>query len=160
MKRILICSLVMVLAISGFVYAQPKPDFSGTWVLDTAKSDLGANNPSSKQNPTQNQMRKVKLIVKQTANELIIERPSGDTASYKLDGSESINNLPNGSQGKTIMSWASDTLVAKTTVNVGGKNVTITDVRSLDANGQVMTVRVTRQTPKGEMNQTLIYNKQ
>lgn len=36
----------------------------------------------------------------------------------------------------------------------------MTDVRSLDASGQVMTLEVTRQTPRGEVKQTLIYNKQ
>jgi len=155
MKRVLFFSLVLMLAFTGSVYAQSGPDFSGTWVLDTAKSDLGMNNPAAKQMP----MHKVSLILRQTASQLTIERSTGDTAVYNLDGSESINSLPSGSQATTLMKWAGDTLVAKTTSNIGGQSVEMTDVRSLDASGQVMTVHVTRQTPRSEVKQTLIYNK-
>jgi hypothetical protein len=156
MKKILLFFFVSLLAFGNSVYAQQKPDFSGTWVLDIAGSDLGG---ASKAATKQGQMYKISLIVTQTAKQLTIKRSTGDTAVYNLDGSDSINNLPNGNQAVTRMKWDGDRLVAKTTANMGGQTIEMTDVRSLDTSGRIMTVHLTRQTPRGEMKQTLIYNK-
>ncbi len=156
MKRTLIFSLVLVLAIAGIVFAQ-SADFSGTWVLDYAKSDLGSPMASKMQ------ARKIVLVIKQTANQLSIERSMGDrkeTAVFKLDGSESVNPLPGGGKMSTWTKWSGATLVAKSTSVIGGSNVEVNDLRSLSANGRIMTLQVTRTTPRGVTKQTLIYNKQ
>ena len=155
MKRLLFFVLVFAMVIAVSVSAHAAPDFSGTWVLDVNKSDLGMNNPAAKA-----QMKKVVLIIKQTATKLSIERSTGDVAVYNLDGSESVNSLPNGGQSKTTMKWAGDTLVAKTISNTGGMNTTMTDVRSLGANGKEMVLKVSLQMPSGERKQTLVYTKQ
>lgn len=156
MKKIILFLFVSLLPLGNSAYAQQRPDFSGTWVLDLAASDLGS---ASKAAGKQGQMYKISLIVTQTAKQLTIKRSTGDTAVYNLDGSDSTNDLPNGSQSVTRMNWDGDKLVSRTTANMGGQAVEMTDVRSLDASGQVMTVQLTRQTPRGEMKQTLIYNK-
>lgn len=156
MKKVLLLSFVLVFAFASLVYAQPN--FSGTWVLDAAKSDMGMKMPAGHA-----QMHKVVLVLKQTANQLSIERSVNnkkDTAVFKLDGSESINTLPTGDKSRTIMKWAGNTLVAKTTSTVAGMNTEMTDVRSLSANGQVMTLQVTQQMPSRVVKKTLIYNKQ
>jgi hypothetical protein len=162
MKRISVLTFLMVVAITTLAFAQAKPDFSGTWVLDAAKSNLGLIGPGAKQAP----MRTVTLVLKQTRDVLTIQRTVGErkeTAVYKLDGSESTNKLPSGDETKSIVKWVDATLVSRTTAKMndpqGGRNVEMTDVRSLSANGQVMTVVVTRQTPRGEVKQTLVYNK-
>ena len=105
-------------------------------------------------------MRKVELILKQTDKQLSIERSPGETAVYKLDGSESVNRLPGGNQSSTKMNWVGDTLVGKTTSSLGNTKVEMTDVRRLDASGKVMILQVVRQTPRGEVKQTLVYLKQ
>jgi hypothetical protein len=163
MKRALVLSFVMVVAITTIVFAQGKPDFSGTWVFDAAKSDLGRMSSSAKQMP----MRTVALVLKQTSDVLTIQRTTGgqkETAVYKLDGSETTNKLPSGNETRSTVKWVGATLVSRTTAKMddsqGGGNVEMTDVRSLSANGQVMTVVVTRLTPRGEVKQMLVYNKQ
>lgn len=156
MKNTLIIFVVMILAIPGFVYSQSQTDFSGTWVLDPSKSELGINSTASQKNP----MRKMELVLTQTDKQLTVKRSSGETAVYQLDGSESINSLPGGGQATTTMNWLGDTLVATTTSSIGEMNVEMVDVRSLDASGKVMNLKVTRQTPRGEVKQTLIYLKQ
>jgi hypothetical protein len=165
MKRAFIFSVVMIVAIATIVFAQGKPDFSGTWVLDAAKSDLGQMSASAKKMP----MRTVTLVLKQTSDMLTIQRIVGEqkeTAVFKLDGSETTNKLPGGNEAKSTVKWVGSTLVGKTTAKIkvddaqGGVNTEMTDVRSLSANGQVMTLVVTRQTPRGEVKQTLVYNKQ
>lgn len=155
MKRLLFCVLVFAMVSAVSVSAHAAPDFSGTWVLDVNKSDLGMNNPAAKA-----QIKKVVLIIKQTATKLSIERSIGDVAVYNLDGSESVNSLPSGGQSKTTMNWVGDTLVAKTISNASGTNIRMTDVRSLSANGKEMVLRVSLQMPSGERKQTLVYTKQ
>lgn len=155
MKRLLLFVLAFAMIIAGSVSADAAPDFSGTWVLDVNKSDLGVNNPTAKA-----QMKKVVLIIKQTSTKLSVERSTGDVAVYNLDGSESVNNLPNGGQSKTTMNWSGNTLVAITISNSMGMDVKQTDVRSLSADGQEMVMKVSLQIPSGERKQTLIFTKQ
>lgn len=154
MKRFLWFVLAFAIVSACFVSADAAPDFSGTWGLDVNKSDFGINNPAKAQ------MKKVVLIIKQTATKLSIERSTGDVAVYNLDGSESVNSLPNGGQSKTTMNWVGGTLVVKSISNVGGRDVKATDVRSLSADGQEMVVKVSLQMPSGERQQTLVYTKQ
>jgi hypothetical protein len=155
MKRFILSSFVIVMVMTGYVYAQAATNFSGTWVLDMNKSDLGMNNPAAKA-----RMNKVVLIIKQTATQLTIERSTGDKAVYNLDGSKSTNILPGGTQAETTMHWVGNTLVAKTTSNMNGMVVEMTDERSLSANGQEMVLKIIRQTPRGEKKQNLVYRKQ
>jgi hypothetical protein len=165
MKRALVFTLVMAVAITTLVFAQGRPDFSGTWVLDASKSDVGRGSPAGRQMP----MRTVTLVLKQTSDTLTIQRTVGEqkeTALYKLDGSVSTNKLPSGNESQSTAKWVGATLAIKTTAEIsdpesGAKiKADMTDVRSLSADGQVMTVLVTRQTPRGEVKQTLVYNKQ
>jgi hypothetical protein len=159
MKRLLVFSLFLALFISGVAVAQPKPDFSGTWVLDPAKSDMGM----ARTGAAAPAARTVTLVIKQTAAQLSVERHVGDraeTAVFKLDGSESVNKAPSGSDIKSTTKWVGTTLVTKSMMMVGEANVESNDVRSLSADGKVMTIDVTRQTPRGEVKQKLLYNKQ
>jgi hypothetical protein len=157
MKRVLIISLVLVFAAAGLAYAQT--DFTGTWVLDASKSDMGETGPMARKMPAQ----KIVLVIKQTANLLTIERSVNgkkDTAVFKLDGSESSNPSPSGHVIKTWMKWAGNTLVSKSTMDMGSMKTEMNDVRSLSANGKVMTIQLTQQMPSRVVKKTLIYNKQ
>ena len=157
MKRFLMGVLVVAGMLIGSLSVQAAPDFSGTWVLDLDKSDLGVKKmPADKQA----QMKKVTIIIKQTASQLTIELSTGDTAAYNLDGSPSSNALPDGTKATTVTKWDGDSLVSTTTYDIGGQNIETHDVRSLDGSGKVMTLQITRQLPSGEMKKSLIYNKQ
>ena len=163
MKRVLVLSFVLALAITTLAFAQGKPDFSGTWTLDFAKSDMGQMRPAGKQAP----MRTITLVIKQTGDTLTVQRSMGknqEVASYKLDGSETTNKLPSGNETKSTVKWVGATLVSRTTAKIGdsegGMNTEMTDVRSLSPDGKIMTLSVTRKTPRGEVKQTLVYNKQ
>jgi len=155
MKKVLLFVLAFAIISVVSVSAHAAPDFSGTWVLDANKSDVGMKNPAAKA-----QMKKVVLVIKQTATKLTIQRSTGDVAVYNLDGSESVNSLPSGGQAKTRMKWVGATLVAETASNSSGTNISSTDVRSLSANGKEMVLKVSMRMPSGERKQTLIYTKQ
>ena len=155
-------AVAVALAAAGVSLAQDKPDFSGTWVLNMEKSNLGAGRPVTVPGG-----RTVTLVVKQTAAEMSIERQTGtqkDTAVYKLDGSECTNKLPGGSEVKSTTTWSGATLATKSKAIINAPTGPITseisDVRSLSADGQVMTIDATRQTAQGEVKQKLVYDKQ
>jgi hypothetical protein len=62
--------------------AQVRPDFSGTWTRDAAKSDLAPQGRGGSQ------------TIKQTATEIAVTiagRDGPETSTYKLDGSEGTN---------------------------------------------------------------------
>jgi hypothetical protein len=155
MKGLFFVVLAFAMVSVGTVSAHAAPNFSGTWALDLNKSDLGMKNPAAMA-----RMKKVVLIIKQTANKLSIERSTGEVAVYSLDDRESVNSLPGGGQAKTTMSWSGDTLISKTISNSSGSNVMSTDIRSLNANGREMVLKVSLKMPSGERRQTLIYTKQ
>jgi hypothetical protein len=155
MRRVVL-ALVLALLIPCLAAAQAEPDFSGTWALDAAKSDMGMGRAATA-------MRTVTLVIRQTKTRVFIERRTGDRpeiAVYNLDGSESVNQLPNGGEVKSTTTWAGATLVTKSVMATGGVTVETSDVRSLSANGKVMTLDGTRHTGRGEVKQKLIYNKQ
>lgn len=152
MKRIIFAAAFAMVLI-GSVCAHAVPDFSGTWVLDVNKSDLGI--PAAKA-----QMNKVVLVLKQTATQLSVERSTGNVAVYNLDGSESVNSMPNGGQSKTILNWSGNTLAGKTVSTMNGNDVKMADVRSLSADGREMVLEVSLQMPSGERKQRLVYSKQ
>lgn len=145
-----VLAVVMVFGIS--VRAHAVADFSGTWALDGSKSDLGT--------PAAKTQMKVVLVIKQTENTLSIQRATGDVALYKLDGSESLNTLPNGGQSKTVMTWSGDTLVGKTVSTINGSEMKMADKRSLSAGGREMVLELSMHMPSGERKQRLVYAKQ
>ena len=158
MKHPAVFIIFIILAFSGSAFAQAKPDFSGTWTLDMAKSDLGQGKPS-----TQAATRTVTVVIKQTPAVLAIERKAGErveTATLKLDGSESVNKSPSGQDIKSTSRWVASTLVTKSMMSTGDGTAEMSDVRSLSADGKVMTIDMTRKTPRGDVKQKLIYNRQ
>jgi hypothetical protein len=159
MKHSTVSIMVFItLVFSGSAFAQGKPDFSGTWTLDTAKSDMGQGRASA-QAPT----RTVTVVIKQTPGALVIDRKAGErveTATLKLDGSESINKSPSGQDIKSTSQWVGSTLVTKSMMATGEGTAETSDVRSLSADGKVMTIDMTRKTPRGDVRQKLIYNRQ
>jgi hypothetical protein len=97
-----------VFAVASVAFAQAKPDFSGTWTLDTSAAPApGAGGGGGRGGGMGGPM-----VVKQTADTLTIERTRGEnkiTTTYKLDGTESTNTMA-GREGattevKSIAKW-------------------------------------------------------
>ena len=158
MKRATVFIIFITLVLSGLAFALGKPDFSGTWTLDTAKSDMGQGRPGAMAKA------KVTIVIKQTSATLATTRTVGgrsDTAIEKLDGSESINKSPSGQDIKSTNRWEGSTLITKSVMSPkGGPLAESTFVRSLSADGRVMTIDTTMKTLNGVKKQKLVYNKQ
>ncbi len=144
------------------IFAQ-TPDFSGTWKLDTDRSEITAGRGGrrgGRGGGTPNAM-----VITQTATELTIEQSAGNqsrTLTYTLEGESSIPAGRGGSM--TITShWDGATLVSEGSQELsfggGGITIEVREVRSLSEDGQTLTVEVTRTTPRGANTNTLVYTK-
>jgi hypothetical protein len=130
MKRLVLIAFAAAVVLPFTARAQTKSDFSGTWTLEASKSDApGGRGGRGPQGP---------VTIKQTAGEITI-----GTATYKLDGSESLNQLQGRGgmvEAKSKAHWDGAKLVIETTRDIGGNTVTSTETRSLSADGKEMTV--------------------
>jgi hypothetical protein len=159
MKRVLLLAATMAVIIPFAARAQGKPDFSGTWTLDTAKSDPAPAGRGGGGGGA------ATLTIKQTANELSVQsegRQGPQTMTYKLDGSESKNEQMGRGGAQTIVSkakWDGASLVIDTTREIQGMSITTHEVRKLDNGGKEMKVESTTQTPQGEIKRNVVYTK-
>ena len=159
MKRAMVFIIFITLGFSGSAFALGKPDFSGTWTLDVAKSDMGKARLSA----GALEASKLTIVIKQSPAVLATTRNVGrgpETTILKLDGSESINKSPSGLDIRSTSRWEGPTLVTKSVMSTGHGTTESTLVRSLSADGKVMTIDTTIKTSNGVKKQKLIYNKQ
>ena len=139
--------------------AQGKPDFSGAWTLDTTKSGPAPQGRGGSGGGA------ASLTIKQTAMEMAVTsegRQGPQTLTYKLDGSESTNQMM-GRGGatpvKSTAKWDGSSLVIETTRDIQGMSITTKEVRKLENGGKEMHVETTAQTPNGEVKRKTVYTK-
>jgi len=158
MKRALLFALAAAVVLPFYARAQAKADFSGTWTLDTAKSDPAPQGRGGGGGAAS-------VTIKQTGNELSVTsegRQGPQTMTYKLDGSESTNQVMGrgGAQSvKSTAKWDGSSLVIETTRDFNGTSMTTKEVRRLDNGGKEMHVETTAQTPNGEQKRKVVYTK-
>ena len=159
MKRIAILALATAVVIPFTARAQGKPDFSGTWTMDAAKSDPAPQGRGGGGGGGS-------VTIKQTATTLAVEsqgRQGPQTMTYKLDGSSSTNTVMGrgGSQEvKSTAKWDGSSLVIETTRDMGGTSITQKEVRRLDNGGKDMIVETTTTGgPNGETKRKVVYTK-
>ena len=82
-------------------------------------------------------------------------------ATYQLDGTETTTVGGRGREAKGTASWDGSRLVITNLLDARGNSITTKDVRTLSADGMVMTVETTLAGPRGGggMRKT-IFNKQ
>ena len=157
MRRGIALALLAALVIPFPVAGQAKPDFSGTWTLDAARSETPPGRGGRGGGGGGGGQGGGPVTIKQTATEITI-----GMLTYKLDGSESTNQVQGrgGMQevkGKAKFDGAN--LVIESTRDFGGASITTKEVRSLGAGGKEMTVQTSRTTPQGDVSFKQIYTK-
>ncbi len=161
MNNTLKAILVFTVALTVSVFAQPN--FTGTWTLDKDKSDLGEGRRGG--------MAATTLTVDHGAK-LEIERVStgrdGEerkmTETLTLDGKKCTNVWFRGDKESTV-TFSSDknTLIITSIIamNFNGNDFELNSEEkwSLDKDGKVLTIEAKSTTPRGDREQTLVYNK-
>lgn len=136
--------------------AYAKPNFSGDWKLNTAKSDFGQfPAPSSMTQKVTHDDPSLKVAAKMATD-------NGDfdfESNYSTDGKETTNSFgPN--EMKSVAKWDSDTLTIQTKGQFGDSEVNILDKWELSADGKTTTIQRHFSSSQGEMDQKLVLEKQ
>lgn len=147
-------ALIVTAALAGSAQ-DAKPDFSGKWVLDTAKSDFGMLPPASAQTHVI-EHKDPKLKVNTTT-----KGPQGETSSernYTTDGKEN-TNTQGPQEIKSTTKWDGKRLVTESKREIQGNIIEIKDTWELSEDGKGLTISRDLKSPQGETSQKLIYNK-
>jgi hypothetical protein len=133
-----------------------KPNFSGTWVMDTSKSDFGAMPaPSSGTAVIDHKEPSVKISVKQT-NEM------GDLAFAMdlVDDGQKVSTWQIfGSDAKSTAHWDGDALVINTETTIQDNAMKFANRYTLSPDGNTLTVHGHMSGPMGEVDTKVVYAK-
>ena len=155
-RRMVLLFVALVWAVSPAVWAQGKPDFSGTWRFATSdppgyKGSAGWGVPSST------------IVIRQSENELAIVSDQYGTpmrVAYKLDGSETIWDAPESSQTGTTIKWRTKARWDGTKLILYTWNTALNQMRDiLTLSGTSLTIVRATEQPGPSTNATLNYSK-
>ena len=169
-KSLMAIMLALFVALPSAVWAQAKPDLSGTWTFDEAKSEpaparAGGGGGGGGRGGGRGGAPATAMTIKQTPTELTIERTLAQgpqTVVLKLDGTASPASADPGA-AVSKATWDGAKLVVASTQTMqargGGEPMTVEskDVYSVD--GKVLTIETTRTTPAGAVSRKLVYTK-
>ncbi|NQU85051.1 MAG: hypothetical protein HQ541_04755 [Mariniphaga sp.] len=141
------------------VTAMSQVNFSGSWKLNTSKSELGAEFTMSPK----------EVIVTQSGNDLKVEKHSefqgqeiNTTNKYTLDGKECINIGFMESEQKSTAVWADDKKSLKITTKFSmgdmGEEMSFVEVYSMNEGN--LSIEASTSSSFGEMSETGVYDKQ
>lgn len=140
----------------GALAADAKPNFSGDWKLDTAKSDFGGfPGPSSMTQKIAHEDPSLKVAAKMSTD-------NGDfdfESAYTTDGKESVNQFGPNSM-KSTLAWEGDALLVNSKGQFGDNEVTMKDKWELSGDGKTLTVQRHFASSQGELTQKLVFQKQ
>ncbi|RPJ62782.1 MAG: hypothetical protein EHM24_02140 [Acidobacteria bacterium] len=150
MRKVAFFAVVLALAVTAVAFAQAKPDFSGTWALDAAKSDQMGGGGGGGRGPG----GAGPMTIKQTPTEFAVTRGE-NTTTYKLDGTE--HEVAMGQRtGKATAKVDAGKVVIKTVFETPNGSMEQTATYSLSADGKELTVVSASQ--RGERK--MVYTKQ
>ena len=151
-----IFGILTVLALAALP-ALAKPNFSGDWKLNSAKSTFGEMPaPDSMTYKIAHADPKLTTASKQSSQMGDFEM----NATYTTDGKECTNQGCQGSTTKSVVKWDGDTLAIDTKGQFGDNEFTMTQKWTLSADGKTLTVLQTFKSAMGEGEQKLIFDKQ
>ena len=156
MKFLLTLSL-LVAGLATAALAADKPNFSGDWKLNAAKSTLGpVPAPTSFTRKVTHAEPSITIEDTQTGT------PAGDqhdTRTYTTDGKE-ISFQANGADVKSAATWDGDVLQIDSKTSVQGTDITVKDKMTLADGGKTMNDAVHITTPQGDLDLVFVFDKQ
>lgn len=148
MTHVLVTLLSLALLAGG--QSPVKPNFSGAWKMNVAKSDFG-------QMPAPDSMTR---SITHADPALTIDEelgPQKTTRKYVTDGTLTTFES-NGVPVSSTASWTGDTLLVVSKVEAMALD--IDDTMSLSADGKTMTSVVAVNSPQGAVRLTIVFEKQ
>jgi len=153
-----ICIAILALAaLASFATADDKPNFSGDWKMNAAKSDFGpVPAPTSYTRKITHADPSLTVEDTQTGTALGDQH---DTRTYTTDGKE-ISYQANGADVKSAASWDGGNLLINTKASIQGMDISIKDTWTLSEDGKVLTDSASVGTPQGDLVLKLVFEKQ
>ncbi len=146
----------IIAAIATMAMAADKPDFSGDWKINLAKSNFGVVPP-----PTSFTR---KIAHSEPSLTIADDQKGGtgdqnDTRSYTTDGKE-IAYESNGAGVKSAATWDGEAIVFNSKATAGGLELVFKDRMTLSDGGKTLRNVVRVETPQGEFEITLVFDRQ
>jgi len=155
LRNALVPAFVAVLC-AATLCAQTKPNFSGTWKLNTAKSDFGVlPGPDSRTD----KIEQTESAIKENVDS---QGPQGNqvyTLTYTPDGKEG-TNTPGGLEIKNTAKWDGPSLVIDSKLKFQDQDVTIKSTWTLSEDGKTFTMNSHLASAMGETDQKFVFDKQ
>ncbi len=152
-KRAVVAGAIVLLCTA---MAQAKPNFSGQWKMNASLSDFGAMTP-----PTS-------LVQEITHNDpdlKVVTTQAGEMGEFKVestyttDGKECVNKFRN-IERKSTLTWAGDSLVIESKLDMEGNVVTVSEKWTLSEDGKTLTISRHLKGPEGETRVKTVLEKQ
>jgi hypothetical protein len=153
-----LCTALFVLAaLAGLATAADKPNFSGDWKFNAAKSNFGAiPAPTTYTRKVTHAEPSLTIEDTQTGSALGDQH---DTRTYTTDGKE-ISYQANGADVKGAATWDGDALQINSKASVQGTDIVIKDIITLGDDGKTLTDAVHITSPQGELDLKVVFDKQ
>ena len=152
-------TVLLTLALAGLcatlATAAGKPDFSGSWKLNSGKSDFGPMPAPEKLDRT------IKHEDPKMSMTTVSSGPQGDSttdATYTIDGKDSVNKQ-RGMDVKSVAIWEGDSIVIKSKRDFQGMEISLVENWSLSKDGKVLTIVNKASTPQGDFVLTTVLDK-
>jgi hypothetical protein len=148
---------VIIAALAGIALAADKPNFSGDWKLNAAKSNFGPiPAPTTYNRKVTHAEPSITIEDTQTGSALGDQH---DKRTYMTDGTE-ISYQANGADVKGGMTWDGDTLLINSKASIQGMDIIIKDKVTLGEGGKTLTDAVHIESAQGDLDLTLVFDKQ
>jgi hypothetical protein len=153
----------------AIVAAAEKPDFSGRWRIDGAKSTHTStplknpepNAPPPPPPPPPPDPNAPPIVITHKDPMLTIQESASHAVQLTTDGQENVNRLSGSRLNRSTSRWDGDRLVTKWTLEADGEKLAEgTDVRSLAENGTVMIDDRTIRWPTAEVAVHIVLRRQ
>lgn len=154
-RRLLCITFLLALSITS-VFAQRKPDFSGTWKLNVAKSDFGIlGGPNSRTDVIIHKGRSLSNSI--TADS--VQGRQEFKMNYTTDGKQAVNKM--GPLGiKSTLRWVGNSLVISSRFMYNNADVSSEATWTLSPDGKTLTTSTSFKGSLGDSSQKLVFEKQ
>jgi len=150
-------AVLIIAALSSIALAADKPNFSGDWKMNAAKSNFGPlPAPATYTRKVTHAEPSITIEDTQTGS---VAGDQHDTRTYTTDGTE-ISYQANGADVKAALTWDGDALQINAKASVQGMDIAIKDKITLSDGGKTMTDSLHIAAPQGEIDLTLVFDKQ
>jgi hypothetical protein len=154
MMKITLQVVVALAVLTGTTSAADKPNFSGEWKLNLARSDFGpAPPPTAITRRVTHAEPSLTIVEEQTS----VLGDQNTTRAYTTDGKE-ITFQANGAEVKSSATWDGAALVVISKVDVVG--LLFNDRMTMSVGGKAMTSVVHITSPQGDVEITLVFDRQ